>query len=444
MKITVVALGKIGLPLAVQYAGKGHTVIGADVNPAVVDLVNAGTEPFPGEAELAERLRAVVDSGNLRATTDTASAVAESDAVVFVVPVFVDADGHPDFGWMDSATADVARGLKPGTLVSYETTLPVGTTRDRYLPMLEQASGLKAGTDFTLVFSPERVLTGRVFADLRKYPKLVGGVDEASAERGLAFYREVLDFDERPDLATPNGVWDMGSAEAAEMAKLAETTYRDVNIALANQFALFAARTGIDVFKVIEASNSQPYSHIHRPGVAVGGHCIPIYPRLYLSNDPEASVVRTAREHNATMPARTVDLLEAAAGSLEGRTVVVLGASYRGGVKETAFSGVFPLVEAISARGGKPVVQDPLYADEELAALGLTPHHLGDPADYAVVQADHPDYATLGAGDLPGVSVIVDGRRVTAEDGWDGVTRIVLGQPTQPAGAAVTAGSPAS
>src|SRR5690606_25306010 len=116
------------------------------------------------------------------------------------------------------------------------------------------------------------------------------------------FYEAVLDFDERPDLERGNGVWDLGSAEASEMAKLAETTYRDVNIGLANQFARFAQKEGIDVLEVIAASNSQPYSHIHTPGISVGGHCIPVYPRLYLSTDPDADVVRTARAANAAMP----------------------------------------------------------------------------------------------------------------------------------------------
>ena len=167
--------------------------------------------------------------------------------------------------------------------------------------MLAEGSGLSAGEDFHVVFSPERVLTGRVFADLRRYPKLVGGIDEASTARGVEFYEQVLDFDERPDLPQANGVWDLVTAEASELAKLAETTYRDVNIGLANQFARVADSNGIDVKKVIEACNSQPYSHIHQPGIAVGGHCIPIYPRMYLWNDPVATVVRSAREANAAM-----------------------------------------------------------------------------------------------------------------------------------------------
>ncbi|HEY6595295.1 MAG TPA: nucleotide sugar dehydrogenase [Asanoa sp.] len=426
MDICVVALGKIGLPLAVQFASKGHRVLGADTSKRVVDLVNEGVAPFPGETDLDVKLEQAVDAGLLRATTDTAAAVAQAEAVVVVVPLFVDAAGVPDFTWMDDATRSIAAGLRPGTVVSYETTLPVGTTRDRWAPMLAEGSGLTAGRDFFLVFSPERVLTGRVFADLRKYPKLVGGIDAASAARGVRLYEAVLDFDARPDLGRPNGVWDLGSSEAAELAKLAETTYRDVNIALANQFARFADTAGIDVTKVIEACNTQPYSHIHQPGIAVGGHCIPIYPRMYLWNDPNATVVRAAREANAGMPEYAVSLLADAFGDLAGASVLVLGASYRGGVKETAFSGVFPTVEALRARGATPYVADPLYTAEELRAQGL-PAHQGEPVTAAIVQADHAEYRTLGAEDLPDVRVLVDGRRVTDPARWSGVSRVVIG-----------------
>ena len=424
MRICVVALGKIGLPLAVQFASKGHTVIGADVNAETVEMVNKGNEPFPGEAHLAEKLKHVTASGLLTATTDTSTAVAQSEVVVVVVPLFVDMEGDPDFDWMDAATRDIAEGLRPGTLVSYETTLPVGTTRTRYAPILEAGSGLVAGKDFDLVFSPERVLTGRVFADLRKYPKLVGGISADSELRGVAFYDSVLEFDERDDLPRPNGVWPMGSAEAAEMAKLAETTYRDVNIGLANQFAKFADKSGIDVYRVIEACNSQPYSHIHQPGIAVGGHCIPVYPRLYLHNDPEATVVAAAREANASMPEYAVSRLQEAYGDLTGATVAVLGAAYRGGVKETAFSGVFAVVDALRARGAKVVVHDPLYSDEELEAFGWEPFHLGDATNAAIIQADHREYGELVASDLAGARVVLDGRRISPDSG--GFSEVIL------------------
>jgi nucleotide sugar dehydrogenase len=426
VKICVVALGKIGLPLAVQFATKGREVVGADISDKVVGLVNDGAVPFPGEADLDVRLKETVAAGLLTATTDTAAAVAESEAVVVVVPLFVDAAGVPDFGSMDVATRAIAAGLRPGTLVSYETTLPVGTTRNRWAPMLAEGSGLTAGRDFFLVFSPERVLTGRVFADLRKYPKLVGGIDEASARRGVEFYEAVLDFDPRDDLSRPNGVWDLGSAEAAELAKLAETTYRDVNIGLANQFARFADTVGVDITKVIEACNTQPYSHIHHPGIAVGGHCIPVYPRMYLWNDPSATVVAAAREANLAMPEYAVARLAEAYGDLAGAHVLVLGASYRGGVKETAFSGVFPTVEALRRRGAAVYVADPMYTPDELVAHGLPPYR-NEPVTAAIVQADHGEYRTLAAADLPGVRVLVDGRRVTDPSRWPGVQRIVIG-----------------
>ena len=428
MKIAVVALGKIGLPLAVQFASKGHDVVGVDVNQAVVDLVNAGTEPFPGEAELGDRLATLVPAGRLRATTDYSDAIPGADAVVLVVPLFVDDESwQPDFGWMDSATRALAEHLTPGTLVSYETTLPVGTTRTRWKPMIEEVSGLTEGVDFHLVFSPERVLTGRVFADLRKYPKLVGALSEEGAKTAKDFYEAVLDFDERTDLDRSNGVWDLGSPEASELAKLAETTYRDVNIGLANQFARFAEQNGIDVHAVIEASNSQPYSHIHRPGIAVGGHCIPVYPRLYLFNDPDATVVRAAREANAGMPDHAITLLEGAYGDLSGARVAVLGAAYRGGVKETAFSGVFPLVAGLRERGATALVHDPMYSDEELARFGFEPYHVGEQVDAALVQADHAMYRELDEASLPGLRAIVDGRQVTDPTRFDGVVHRVIG-----------------
>lgn len=410
MKVTVVGLGKIGLPLAVQYARKGHTVTGVDINPATVDLVNAGVEPFPGEHRLAEYLGDVINARLLLATTDTSQAVRESDVIVVAVPLSVDEDASPDFRAMDAAATAIGQGLQPGTLVCFETTLPVGSTRTRLTPILERETRLKAGEGFFVAFSPERVFTGRVFADLRKYPKLVGGIDRVSAERATAFYEAVLDFDERPDLERTNGVWDLGSAEAAELAKLAETVYRDVNIGLANQFALYADKIGVDVYEVIEACNSQSFSHIHQPGMAVGGHCIPVYPHLYLSNDPSASIVRAARTANAAMPEYAVGVVEREFGPLRGKSVAVLGAAYRGGVKETAFSGVFPLVAALEERGAKVAVHDPMYTDAELEAFGWRPYRLGEPIDAAIIQSDHAEYESLSPSDLPGARFVFNGR----------------------------------
>lgn len=428
LKIAVVGLGKIGLPLAAQYASKGHTVLGIDVNPSTVSSINAAQEPFPGEYGLGEALKKYVPSGLLRATTSYEEVIPVVDVVVVVVPLFVDANDQPDFGWMDSATMSIGKSLRQNTLVIYETTLPIGTTRNRWKPMLEELSGLNEGSDFHLVFSPERVLTGRVFEDLRKYPKLIGGLSPDGARAAIDFYQQVLDFDVREDLNRPNGVWDLGSAEAAEMAKLAETTYRDVNIALANQFALNADHLGVDVYQVIEACNSQPYSHIHRPGISVGGHCIPVYPRLYRYTDSRPGVVQAARDLNSEMPAIMVARLAEAIGGLLDQHVLILGAAYRAGVKEDAFSGVHPLAEELTRHGAKAQVIDPLYSNEELLELGVQPCTQFRDIDAIIVHTEHPQFRKLSIDSFPNVKCVVDGRNVLERENWSGTTFITLGK----------------
>jgi UDP-N-acetyl-D-mannosaminuronic acid dehydrogenase len=415
LRAVVVALGKVGLPLAAQIARAGHEVVGCDVDERVVELVNAGTPPFPNEEGLEEALREAVAAGRLRAQTDTTAAVAEGpDLVVAVPPLYVDAGAKPDWAILDAVVADIARGLRQGTTVSIETTVPVGTTRERIAPALEQGSGLAGERDFFTVFSPERVFSGRVLRDLATYPKLVGGLSEAGEARGVELYRAFIEGAE---------VWGMGSAEAAEMAKLAETTYRDLNIAFANELARAADARGLDVERVIDAANSQPFSHIHRPGVAVGGHCIPVYPRFYLAGDPAARLPAVAREVNEAMPAYAVDLL----GDVGGRTVLVLGAAYRGGVKETAFSGAHALRDEIERRRGRAVFTDPLFSDDELRAEGFEPWD-GEPIDLAIVQADHFEYRTLSATDLGGAKIVVDGRGIVEDAGGAELRRI--GRPT--------------
>jgi UDP-N-acetyl-D-glucosamine dehydrogenase len=401
VKAVVVALGKVGLPLAARIALAGHQVVGADVDPRVVGLVNDGQPPFPNEAGLPEALAATVADGRLRAVTDTAAAVAEGpDLVVAVPPLLVDGGAHPDWGVLDAVVADIGRGLKAGTTVSIETTVPVGTTRKRVAPALEAASGLKEGVDFHVVFSPERIFSGRAIEDLDKYPKLVGGLSPEGEARGIELYASFLDV--------RTEVRGLGSAEAAELSKLAETTYRDINIAFANELARYSDALGIDVLNVIEAANSQPYSHVHRPGIAVGGHCIPVYPRFLLAGDADAELPRIAREINERMPAYAADL----AGDVNGKTVLILGIAYRGGVKETAFSGAFALRDVLTARGAVVVAHDPMFSGDELRRHGFKPWDGAESVDVAIVQADHHSYETLSAPDLPGVHVVVDGRGV--------------------------------
>jgi nucleotide sugar dehydrogenase len=410
MKIAVIGLGKIGLPLAVQFASKGFKVVGFDIDEKTVSLINSGKEPFPEELELEERLSNVVSIGALRATTDPKLAIESATHIVVVVPLFVDVAGSPDFRTIDRATSDIGKYIKPGTLVAYETTLPVGTTRKRFTRSIAEISGLKAGVEFFVVFSPERVLTGRIFSDLRRYPKIVGGINTESSGKGVDFYEQVLDFDENSTFQKPNGVWNVGNCETSEMVKLAETTYRDVNIGLANQFAIFASENNIDIDKVIDASNSQPFSHIHTPGIAVGGHCIPIYPHFFMHNFPGATVVQAARTTNKGMPAYFVNRLENMLGDLAGKQILILGLSYREKVKEHAFSGVFDIVEQLELRGAIAFVEDPLYSDEEIGQLGLRARPINSDLHAVVLHTKHDEYRSIDFAKYGAISAVVDGR----------------------------------
>jgi UDP-N-acetyl-D-glucosamine dehydrogenase len=411
MKIAVVGMGKIGLPLAVQYAKKGNSVIGVDINPKTVELINQGLEPFPEEAHLKEYLTDVVSKQQLRATLDYPEAIKSADVIVIVVPLFVNEKAEPDFVQMDIATALIGANLKKGTLVCYETTLPIGTTRNRFVPSLEKNSNMKVGVDFHVVFSPERVFTGRIFEDLRKYPKIVGGVTQNCTDKGIIFYEKVLDFDIRDDLAKPNGVWEVESAESAEFVKLAETTYRDVNIALANQFAIYSDKIGVNIYEVIESANSQNFSHVHQPGISVGGHCIPVYPHFYLWSDSGASIVKESRKTNAQMPGYFVDKIIQEFNSIKGLNILILGISYRPNVKEIEFSGAIELKNLLLALGATVYAQDPFYTKNELSDLGFGSSEISF-VDYDVIilHTNHKEFNNLDFNKYPKCKQVLDGR----------------------------------
>jgi nucleotide sugar dehydrogenase len=402
--VAVVGLGKIGLSLAAQYASHGAKVTGCDINPAVVDAINRGETPVGGEDQLEEVVRKAHAQGRLCATTDTAKGVSRGNVVVVIVPLMVSESHEIDFRIIDSATAAVAEGLQPGTLVIYETTLPVGTTGGRLRAILEEGSGLKAGKDFFLAFSPERVRTGRIFSDLAKYPKVVGGVDPQSTCRAEAFYRAMVSAD----------VMVLSSAEAAELCKLIETTYRDVNIALANEFAVYAQTRGLNVYEAIAAANSQQQSHVHEPGVGVGGHCIPVYP-YFLINDgqpDELWLPRWSRELNDTMACHAADMVEEVLGMLECKDVLILGLSYRAGVKESAYSSALRLLDEFYRRGARVFMHDPLFTKEEVektGAIWLDPWQ-ADGVDAVVVQAYHEEYRSLPKEFLQKAKALLDGR----------------------------------
>ena len=409
--VAVVGAGKMGLPLVAQFAEHGWNVVAVDIDARVVASINEGRSHIGEEPGVGDLVQRAHDAGRLRATTDGAEAARAADVIVLIVPVMLDAGHHPDHGWMDAAVDSIAPGVHAGSLVIFETTLPVGDTRERYAPRLEAASGLPATGDATerihVAFSPERLYSGAALANLATYPKLVGGLDDSSTALAAAFYESVLDAE----------VVAMSSAEAAEFSKLADTTYRDVNIALANEFARYADRIGVDITEVIDAANSQPYSHIHQPGIGVGGHCIPVYPHFLLDRAPELSIVARAREVNDGQVDLAVDELERVLGDLSGRDVLVLGVTYRQGVKELAYSRAIPLIAALRARGARVLAYDPLLDDAEIERLGATPWEWGAPApDVAaiVTQTGDAAWGDLDPAWFPDLRVVYDGRNSLA------------------------------
>ncbi|MFQ5859763.1 MAG: nucleotide sugar dehydrogenase, partial [Anaerolineae bacterium] len=351
-------------------------------------------------------------SGRLEATTDTAQAVHRSQVVVVIVPVLLTPDKRADLSAIEAAARDVSRGLAKGTLVVFETTLPVGTTRNRLGPILEKGSGLRMGIDFHLAFSPERVSSRRVLRDLATYPKVVGGIDAASTEAAARFYRQVLAAD----------VMAVRDSETAEFAKLAELVYRDVNIALASELAGCASRANIDIMEAIAAANSQPYSHIHQPGVGVGGHCVPVNPWFLIDGLGPAPLARLAREVNDGMAKQAARLLEEALGGLAGRTVLILGLAYRANVKEAYHSAALLLNEALTEAGATVLVHDPLFSRQEVESQGVKAASLEPPppVDAIVLQAYHDEYKSLDLRAFQGCRVLLDGRNVLSREEVEG------------------------
>jgi nucleotide sugar dehydrogenase len=426
MNFTVIGMGKIGLPLAVQIAEKGFSVNGLDIDANTVAMINEGKEPFPNEKDLLEKLAVVLANKKFEATLDAEKAISRANVVIVAVPLIVNNAGTPDFRALDSVTRQIGLHMNKGTLISYETTLPIGTTRSRFLRSLEDFSGLKVGTEFNLVFSPERVSSGRIFSDLRKYPKVVGGITEKCTMIGVKIYKSILDFDLRDDLPKSNGVWAMSSTEESEFVKVAETTYRDVNIGLANQFSRYASKMNLDIAKVIEAANSQYFSHIHNPGIAVGGHCIPIYPQFYMWNDSEATIVKAARDLNSKMPAHAIDLIKKTEPNFRRKKILVLGVSYRSGVKEVAFSGSLDLDKILRDEDVVPSFHDALYSREEIIGLGLVPFDGdGESIDIAIIQTEESSHLELINQELTKCRLIFDGRNIVNYATYTGNARII-------------------
>lgn len=365
--IGVFGLGRMGLPTACLFAEAGAEVIGVDINPHVINMINAGKSPVdePGLQPLIQRH---VLQGRLNATDDVGGAASGSDVIVIVVPTLVDEQKRPDYLAVERVCRGIGLRLRGGCLVIFESTVGPGVTERLVRDGLETASGLEAGVDFGLAYSPIRATAGRVLKDLSAYPRVVAGLDVGSLEAASAVLGAVV----------RGGLVKVRDIRTAEATKLFENVYRDVNIALANELALFCERAGIRFEEAKEAANTQPYCHLHTPSIGVGGHCIPVNPYFLIEVAEDLKVdlrlVKGARRINDRMPAHTfrlvVEGLRACGKTLRRSKVAVLGVSYRANVKEARSSPSRQVIEMLLKRGAKVCVYDPYFRIKEVEAMG--------------------------------------------------------------------------
>ena len=366
--VCVAGLGWMGLPTACLFADAGCRVIGVDVDEHVVEQTNKGKSHIeePGVGPL---IKKHISSGRLLATDSVGGAAAESDIFVIIVPTTVDYRKKPNYSAVEKVSKDIAAGLRRGSLVIFESTVGPGVTEDIVKGIIEKASGLQAGKDFGLAYSPIRATAGRVLEDLQNYPRVVAGLDERSLELASAILGTVV----------KERIIKVRDIKTAELTKLFENIYRDVNIALANELAMFCEKVRINYMEAREAANTQPYSHLHVPSVGVGGHCIPLNP-YFLIDEAEAAgakvrLITYARKVNDDMPAHMVKLtaeaLRSGRKTLMRAKIAVLGISYRADVKEVKFSPVIEIIKRLLKKGARVTVYDPYFRAKEIGEMGF-------------------------------------------------------------------------
>ncbi|MDO6355730.1 nucleotide sugar dehydrogenase [Caloramator sp. CAR-1] len=389
--IGVVGLGYVGLPLAVEKAKAGYKVIGFDIQQKRCDMVNQGHN-YIGDV-VDEELAELVKRGMIYATTDY-SRIAEVDCVAICVPTPLDKYKQPDITYVVNSTESIAKYLHKGMLVVLESTTYPGTTEEVVKPILEK-TGLKCGEDFYLAFSPERVDPGNKFFKTKNTPKVVGGVTKDCTEIAATLYRNVLEGE----------IFTVSSPKVAEMEKILENTFRNINVALVNEMAILCERMGIDVWEVIEAAKTKPYGFMaFYPGPGLGGHCIPIDP-FYLTwkareYDYHTRLIEIAGEINDYMPEFVVErashILNNFKKPLNGSKVLLLGAAYKKDIDDLRESPVLKIIEHLEKRNAKVSYNDPYISEfthngKHYVSVELTEEVLKD-ADIVIITTDHSKY----------------------------------------------------
>lgn len=414
IKILVVGLGQVGLPFALHLARMGASVTGADIDQRKIDLIKQGVCPI-NTGPVVEIFNQVRDSNSLQVTSEVARAAKNSHIHILCLPTPLDKDRLPDFSALASAASSVARGLKKGALVILESTVYPGITTKLIRPILEKQSALRAGKDFGLAYCFERIDPGNIEHRIDNTPRIVGAIDEGSATAVAAVY----------SLLIKAPVFRVKNCETAEMVKLVENIYRDINIAFANELALLCRKLNIDILEVLDAASTKWNFIPHLPGAGVGGACIPVNPYYLLECAREAGLnlklVRQAREINEAMPRHMVELVTEALGrtgkAVKGSKICLLGLAYKADVDDTRGAPAEEIAGELERLGAEIICHDPLVTQ---APAGISFESSLEEAvrdsDCIVITTDHSTFKSLN---LKGVAklahaplAIVDGRHV--------------------------------
>ncbi len=389
-RLTVIGQGYVGLPLALEFARAGFPVTGLDIDPDRITALNAGRSYIP-DVKSAD-LTKLLDAGRYEASSDF-SALRQSDVVVICVPTPLRKSKEPDISHVVAAAEQVAAHFRPGQLVILESTTYPGTTEELLLPMFA-ARGAMVGKDFFLAFSPERIDPANPFFKVKDTPKVVGGMTSVCLRLAALLYRQII-----------VKVTEVSSLKVAELAKLYENTFRNVNIALANEFALMCRRLGVNSREVIDAAATKPFGFMpFYPGPGIGGHCIPVDP-LYLSwkmrfSGYEARFIALADEINRSMPSYVVELVTEALNRrrrcLNGIGILALGIAYKRGVGDIRESPALEIITKLQERGAEVSYADPyvpsiMLDGISLKAVALTDRDLAE-TDCALILTDHPEF----------------------------------------------------
>ncbi|MEW6649977.1 MAG: nucleotide sugar dehydrogenase [Chloroflexota bacterium] len=402
-KICVLGLGYIGLPTASTFATHGLKVVGVDVNPDIVrGLQNGHLHLY--EPGLRTLVQAALRSGNLTISQQPQPA----DAYIIAVPTPFYQDKRADMRAVQAASEAIVPHLRGGNLVVLESTSPPLTTVNRVTPLLEK-SGLRAGKDFYLAYSPERVLPGQILRELIENTRVIGGIDAESAQAGKDLYTVFV-----------RGEIILTDATTAEMVKLMENTYRDVNIAIANEFARLADRFGVDAWEAITLANRHPRVNILSPGPGVGGHCISVDPWFLVEAAPDlARLIRTARQVNDEQPHFVLQLVERILGSLPGRRIAALGLAYKPNVDDLRESPAIEVVHALQAAGAQVRAFEPYkpdYALDGVASTATLAEAVRD-AELILLLVGHERFKTLDPAEM---AALTDARlALDTVNGWD-------------------------